>query len=154
MGSNQGGLPFFYLSDEQINGVSLFPFIVAPYGQFQDSLFLSPATLGRVEKAFISNVYKGITVLEISTVAFRTFACGSMNCIAIILPSTLKDEGGRSGLALAVGVIASPPASRKADVLVDFLDVLIAAVDVGFEMALLEGGASDLLANLAKQTAA
>ena len=140
-----GRLPQYYADD--VEGASPFmPFIVAPVGSSQDTLVLGPQSIAKLHDKFINSLYHHISTYKIEGMTARAFLFHNKMCVAVLLPTNLKDEGGRSGLILSIGFFVRRRYIRvQSSILADYLKIYMQTINRQFSLSLPASGSDQLM---------
>jgi hypothetical protein len=138
-------LPQYYA--DNVEGASPFmPFIVAPVGKSQDTLVLGPQSVAEIHDEFINSLYGHIGSSKIEGMTARAFPFHSKMCVAVLLPTRVKDDGGRSGLIVTIGFFVKKRYIRvHSSILADYLNIFIETINRQFSLSLPARGRSRLM---------
>jgi hypothetical protein len=139
------GLSIYY-SDDLRRNIPLMPFLVAPVAHFQDTLIVGPQSIAALHDQFINSLYSQIGDVKLQGIVARAFVFDSKLCIAVILPTSLSDEGGRTGLTLSIGFFVRDREFRLcSSTLSLYMDIYLKSLNRIFSLTLPSEGADELL---------
>jgi|ERR1043166_1399516 hypothetical protein len=138
-------IPFYYPTDHSMR-CAFRPFIVAPLGDFQDTLIFGPQFVSKAHEEFLEQLYFSVDTNSLSDLTFRLFPFKSHLCVGLLIPTTVKDLGGRSGLILSIGFLVKRGVFRRNPrIISNYLKLLIDLLNRLFSASLPEKGATKLL---------
>lgn len=145
MGTNISTFSPIYYPDAEPN-MPFLPFLVAPIGNFQDTLIIGPQSIAKLHDQFINTLYAQIANVTLQSIAARIFVFDSKLCIAVIFPTNVSDKAGRPGLTISMGFFVKDKNYRfHSLILASYLDILFQNFNRVFVLSLPDGGAGKLL---------
>lgn len=126
------------------------PFFVAPFGDFQATLLIGPQSIAEVHNQFIGEFYSQTNITgNTQKMSARAFMFHSNLCVAVTLPTNLKDKGGREGLSVSFGVFATGNVAAKFPSAISaYIKIFINNLNRTFSLSLPTTGAEELLATI------
>ena len=103
-------IPIYF--DDLPGGLPFMPFLVVPLQNSQDTLLFGPQRIADSHDRFIDQIYREISHDKKTVLSIRCFLFEGMISIAVLLPTGLKDEGGREGLTVSIGLFLNAKAFR------------------------------------------
>lgn len=131
----------FLYDDRQF---ALSAFIVASLPHQQDTIVLGPQRLAEVSSKFTDALYRGLNDLPPGP-TYRVFSFEERICLAIVNPTDVPDDEGRSGTTLSLGISVDQGSTLDPSIVSRYLDVFLDTVNRAFGVDVLHGGAKDLL---------
>lgn len=137
-------LPQYYEADTD-DAPPFMPFIVAHVESSQDTLVVGPQRVAEAHDKFVDSLYGPVSGQKIEGMTARAFLFNSQMCVAVLLPTSLTDEGGRSGLLLAMGFFVKGRQIRiQSSTLADYLRIFLQTINRQFSLSLPQSGADRL----------
>lgn len=134
---------YLYYPDEECQ---ILPFIIAPIGEYQDTLILAPQSISKIHDQFIRIIYSPIANENIESIYSRAFNYKSSLCITISFPTKVKDEANRLGMIFTIGCLINQNVfSNHHSVSRTYINLMILLINNLFNINLLNDGANSLL---------
>jgi len=128
--------------------VGVLPFVVASLRGLQATVLLGPQVLSAAHDEFIGKLFFHLGSQGLRKPGFRVFAHDSLRCLALLLPTELK-EGDRGALMVSIGLLCGQDlVEQHQSHLVHVLMKLVSAIDTLFSVSILKNGAGELLSQL------
>lgn len=146
--NNDLTLPIYYDHDDKDSSL-LMPFLIAPFGRFQDTMILGPQSIAKVHDDFINSVYGVLRTGKLRGLGVRAFVFRKQFCFLLMIPARLSDESGRKGLTCSFGFLANRtylPTYRL--IIRDFMELFFSLLNNYLNLSLPETGSERLLTML------
>jgi hypothetical protein len=145
-GSFESSVPFYY-DEQQFSRGRPLPILACPFGGQQSTLVFAPGRVAHGEHHSFVSTLNDFKHVWPSPFFYRGFWWKDYFCVALGLPTALRDQAQRKGLCLWVGALF-PRASLPAELLAAFINLYFATLNTLFAIHLPDSGAEEFIRRL------
>ena len=137
-------LPVYF--DDKLGELPIMPFLVASLQNSQDTLLFAPQDVSDSHDRFIDQLYRDIGYDQKTALSIRCFLFNKMISLALLFPTELRDEGGRAGLTVSIGLLLRGNVfTLQSKAVLNYLKVYLNLLNRTFDLSLPQSGADRFL---------